>query len=138
MAVKRKDDKHKRPSNNPMGNYASICQYNVTDIYAEVESNIDIEDYDGIVSYLLKQPYSKVKFMVDKSKDLPIIVKTIASALLKDIQYGRIQTTQMALERLKGKPVERQIIATTTESPLLIEVTNPADDEELTKLLEVK
>lgn len=135
---------NKHPNNkivrNPKGSPQNLvsCKYITADIYDEVKVNLDLQDYDQIISYLLQQPFSKVKFMVDKAVDLPVIVKTIASALLKDIQYGRIMTTQMALERLKGKPVERQIIATTTESPLLIEVTNPTDDEELTKLLEVK
>lgn len=135
MAVRRKKDEPKRPSFNPAGNYASLAQYHVEDIYAEVEANIDVEDYDGIVAYLLKQPYSKVKFCVDKAKDLPMIVKTVASALLKDVQYGRIQTTQMALERLKGKPIERQHVAITDNTPLTIEVIDTSDNQEIEKLI---
>lgn len=119
---------------NPNGHYESICKYHVAEIYDEVRVNVDCQDYDSILNWILQQPYSKVKFCVDKAADLPIILKTIASSLLSDIKYGRIQTTQMAMERLLGKPVERQHVAITDNSPLQIEVINDADNEEIKKL----
>lgn len=109
-------------------------KYFVVDILAEVEEQVNIEDYDSIVSWVLKQPYNKIKFCVDYCADLPVIVKAVCSALLKDIQYGRIITVQMALERLIGKPIERQHIAVTDNTPLAIEVINTSDNEEIKKL----
>ena len=111
-------------------------KYHVQEIYDEVEREIDVEDYDCIVSWALKQPFSKVKFCVDKATDLPVIVKTVCSALLSDIKYGRIQTTQMALERLKGKPVERSVVQNVDLTPqLVVEVSNPQVENNLQYLI---
>lgn len=123
---------------NPKGSPQNLvsCKYLTQDIYDEVAREIDIEDYDSIISWALKQPFSKVKFCVDKAVDLPTLVKCVCSALIKDIQYGRIQTTQMALERIKGKPVERQLVQNVDLTPnLVVEVSNPQVENNLQFLI---
>lgn len=117
-------------------NLPPVGKYNADDLIAEIEACVNIEDFDSILAWALRQPHSKIKYIADKQRcaDMPQIVKNVCSSLLADAAYGRIQTVQMALERLKGKPIERQHIAVTDNTPLAIEVINTSDNEEIKKL----
>ena len=124
--------------NNPKGcpqNFVAN-KYVVADVLEEVRTCVDIDDFDSIVSWAIKQPYSKVKFCVDKCTDLPMVVKSLCAALLADLKWGRVTAIQMALERVVGKPVERQQVDLVDSTPkLTINVSSDIVQDNLDKLL---
>ena len=86
--VKEKNLEKVKKNLTPHVENVSGVKFKVAEILREVQE-LDTDDYVEILKYVMRQPYSKVRFMVQSCADLPIFVKNICSSFLNDTKNGK-------------------------------------------------
>jgi len=113
----------------------SGVKFKVAEILREVQE-IDTDDYVEILRYVMRQPFSKIRFMVQSCADLPIFVKNICSSFLSDTKNGKNYTLNEILNRVYGLPKSIQETTIESSAPQInITLESNFDAENLNKLL---